>query len=211
MATATRRRSRATPQESGSARELVLAASKLMAERDSLDVSFVDIAEQAGLPQGLIGYYFGNKEGLLFAVLESSVGDALKELDNLLQSDLTPEEKMRLHLHGVVMAYFRAPFFNRLLQFMSRNASPERAAALTEQFIRPMTAAQERIIDEGVAAGIFRPIDKMLFFFATVGAADGLHASRFILTAVFGEELDAALSKRNAKLIVDVFMRFLLV
>ena len=207
MSNAARRRSKAPPENSESARQLIAAASELMRERDSLDVSFVDIAERAGLPQGLIGYYFGNKEGLLYAVLESSVSDALKQLDLLLHSGLGPEEKMRLHLHGVVMAYYRVPFFNRLLQAMARDASAERVRTISERLIRPMTAAQERIIDEGVAAGVFRPVDKMLFYFATVGAADGLHSSRFILDSVFGEEWDASLSKRNAALVVDMFMR----
>lgn len=205
-----RRARRQPPQDSRSARQLVAAAADLMRERDSLDISFVDIAQRASLPQGLISYYFGNKEGLLYAVLEDSIGSALAQLDALAHSDLNPAEKMRLHLHGVVTAYFRTPFFNRLLQFLARNASPERVQLITDKMVRPMTEAQGKIIDEGIAQGLFRPVDKMLFYFATVGAADGLHSSQFILNAVFGEEINSNLNKRNAAAIADIFMRGIL-
>ena len=181
-----------------------------MGERDSLNISFVDIADRAGLPQGLISYYFGNKEGLLYAVLENSLGSALAQLDTLARSNLNPAEKMRLHLHGIVTAYYRTPFFNRLLQSLTRCASPERVKLITDKMVRPMTEAQGLIIDEGIQLGLFRPVDKMLFYFATVGAADGLHSSQFILNAIFGEEINADLHKRNAAAITDIFMRSLL-
>lgn len=207
---ATKRAERQPPQDSETARQLVAATAALMRERDTLDISFVDIAERAKLPQGLISYYFGNKEGLLYAILKTSLGNALVKLDALARSDRDPAEKMRLHLQGVVTAYFQTPFLNRLLQTFTRNASAERVALITDTLVRPVIKAQGRIIDEGVAQGLFKPVDKMLFYFAVVGAADGLHASQFILNAVFDQEITADLHKRNAAAIADIFMRGLL-
>jgi AcrR family transcriptional regulator len=206
----TKRAKRQPSLDSLSALQLITAAADLMRERDSLDISFVDISERAELPQGLISYYFGNKEGLLYAVLEKSLGSALSQLDVLANSNLNPAEKMRLHLHGVVTAYFRTPFFNRLLQSLTRNASADRVQLITDKMVRPMIEAQGRIIDEGIEQGLFRPVDKMLFYFATVGAADGLHSSQFILKAIFSADFDAALHKRNSATIADIFMRALL-
>ncbi|QSB44720.1 TetR family transcriptional regulator [Tsuneonella flava] len=203
-------RARGDPANSESAQQLVQAAIDLMRERDTLDVSFVDIAERAGHPQGLIGYYFGNKQGLLVAALERSIARALAQLESLLAADYDPVEKMRMHLNGIAEAYFRFPFFNRLLQAMVRDGSPEEAARLTQRLIHPMMDAQATIIDAGVAQGVFRPVDKKLFYFATVGAADGLNAARFILGSELGEEIDAEVSKRNAAAVIDFFLAGLL-
>jgi hypothetical protein len=121
-------------------------------------------------------------------------------------------DKMRLHLRGVVRAYWKTPYFNRLLQAMSRDSTPERIERIAAEFIRPMTAAQSAIIDEGVAAGVFRPVDKMLLYFSVIGAADAIHASRFILSSVYGvAAVDKDLHKAHASHIADVFLRTLLV
>jgi len=69
-----------------------------------------------------------------------------------------------------------------------------------------MMDAQAAIIDAGVAQGVFRPVDKKLFYFATVGAADGLNAARFILGEALGEDINAETSKRNAAAIIDFFL-----
>jgi AcrR family transcriptional regulator len=205
-----RRRGNRAPQDSETARQLVRAATEVMIERDTLDISYVDIGAKADLPPGLIGYYFGNKEGLLYAILETAVKDGLEQLDALIASDLSATEKLRLHLHGVVTAYHRAPYFNRLLKAMTRDSSPDRVTLIADRMIRPMTEAQGRIIDEGIATGEFRPIDKMRFYFSVVGAADSLHSSRFILNSVFGiDEIDQSLHHQNKADLVEMFMRFI--
>lgn len=206
------RRGRRKSVDRSSADKLIRATAALMRERDTLDVSFVEIAERADLPSGLIGYYFGNKEGLLFALLERDVKDALGQLDALAASDWSPVDKMRLHLRGVVRAYWKTPYFNRLVTAMSREASPERAARVAAEFIRPMTEAQSAIIDEGIAAGLFRSVDKMLFYFSVVGAADAIHSSRFILSSVYGVDgVGDALHRLHAAHIAEVFLRTLLI
>ncbi|MEH3099963.1 TetR family transcriptional regulator [Sphingomonas adhaesiva] len=208
----TSRRGRRDGADSASATALVKATAALMRERDTLDVSFVEIAERAGLPAGLIGYYFGNKEGLLFAVLERDVKYALAQLDALVASDWSPVDKMRLHLRGVVRAYYKTPYFNRLVQAMTRDASPERVARIAAEFIGPMTKAQGAIMDEGVADGLFREVDRMLFYFSVIGAADAIHASRFILSSVYGvAEVTPDLHRRHAAHIAEVFLHTLLI
>ena len=68
-----------------------------------------------------------------------------------------------------------------------------------------------RYFHEAVASGEFRPIDPKLFYFNTIGAADGLYANRFTLSAVFGglPAADAALHRRYRAQTVDILMRAL--
>ena len=52
----------------GNSREALLdAASDLMRELDTIDLGIVEIAQRAGVNHAMIRYFFGSKEGLLFA------------------------------------------------------------------------------------------------------------------------------------------------
>lgn len=187
---------------------LLEATAALMRERDTLDVSFVEIGQRAGLPPGLIGYYFGNKEGLLHALLERDVREAIGRLDRLVSSNGSATEKMRLHIRGVATAFHRSPYFNRLLQSMTRDAGPDRVAAITSSLVQPLVAAQGKIIDEGIATGEFRHVDKMLFYFSVIGAADALYSSRFIANEIYGvESIDRNLHNENATHLAEFLVR----
>ena len=51
------------------AERLLVAASELMIERSSIEVSLSDIAQKSGVNAALVKYHFGNKDGLLLALL----------------------------------------------------------------------------------------------------------------------------------------------
>lgn len=187
---------------------LLEATAALMRERDTLDVSFVEIGRRASLPPGLIGYYFGNKEGLLHALLDRDVKDAIGRLDRLVNSSWSATEKMRLHIRGVATAFHRLPYFNRLLQSMTRDAGADRVAAITNSLVRPLVTAQGKIIDEGIATGEFREVDRMLFYFSVIGAADALYSSRSIANEVYGVgHVDRGLHNENAAHLADLLVR----
>jgi hypothetical protein len=61
-------------------RSLLLAASKLFAEKGFENTRTLEIAKEAGANEALIGRYFGGKEGLLIAVIKNE--EALKIVMN---------------------------------------------------------------------------------------------------------------------------------
>lgn len=61
-----------------SRRRFLDAAEEVFAEKGFAKASFADIAERAGISRGSISAHFGNKEGLLMAVLERAT-DILHE------------------------------------------------------------------------------------------------------------------------------------
>ena len=54
------------------AEKLLVAASELMIERSSIEISLSDIAQKSGVNAALVKYHFGNKDGLLLALLAFS-------------------------------------------------------------------------------------------------------------------------------------------
>ncbi|MDG5498026.1 TetR family transcriptional regulator [Niveispirillum sp. BGYR6] len=178
------------PQTRGLARDLLLAAaSDIMRERDSLELSLSDIANRAGVNSALVKYYFGNKHGLLLALLERDLAIAIEQLQGLVRMSISPTRKMRAHLSGVVKIYFQFPYLNRLSVELLRDADIKVAQRIADRFLRPIYDAYTQMINEGVAAGEFQYVDPKLFYFMVIGACDQIFTARFVLKYVHGEEM----------------------
>lgn len=164
---------------------LLDAASSLLGERDSLAVSLSEISARSGLNHGLVGYYFGSKEGLLTALLERDALTALAALDRLVQSSLPPDVKLERHIRGVIQTYYRFPYINRLISRL-QSESQETAELLARIFISPLQALQYRIIEEGIAQGLFRPVEPWFLYHMLIGMCEFIFQSRNTLPYLEG-------------------------
>lgn len=180
------------------ARDLLLAtASGIMREGDIVDVSLSDLSLRSGLNSALVKYYFGNKAGLLLALLERDMADILRAVDALLAKDMDPEAKLRRHMDAVVDTFFRVPYIHRLLMRLIRESEPAEAQRLADSYLKPLLAAYERLISDGVEAGVFRAVDPQLFYFTVIGAADRFFSARLVLKYCSGTDvLDEGLRDR---------------
>jgi AcrR family transcriptional regulator len=180
------------------ARDLLLAtASEIMREGDIVDVSLSDLSCRSGLNSALVKYYFGNKAGLLLALLERDMADILQAVDALLAKDMDPEAKLRRHMDAVVDTFFRVPYIHRLLMRLIRESESAEAQRLADSYLKPLLAAYERLISDGVEAGVFRAVDPQLFYFTVIGAADRFFSARLVLRHCSGTDvLDEALRDR---------------
>lgn len=95
------RRRRALRRDGLSTRAIVLeAAGKVFAERGFAEATSKEICERAGANSAAVNYYFGGKENLYEEVLVEAHRQmvSLEDLDQLLSSDGTPEDKLRAFL-----------------------------------------------------------------------------------------------------------------
>lgn len=166
--------------------QLLIAAAELMTERGSTDVSLSHIAGKSGLNSALVKYYFGSKSGLLLALLRKVMGPGMEQLRHLPEMNLTPQQKLRVHISGIVQTYFRHPFINRLMHQLLADDPATFGPLLAEEFSRPVAEVQRKILEEGVSAGVFHPIDPLLFYFHINGACDQLFFGQYQLESVFG-------------------------
>ena len=206
-------KARAGGEASGaSAREqLLAAASQIMRDGDTINLSLSELSLRAGLNSALVKYYFGNKMGLMLALLERDMGNIVAGLGALVAKDMDPEDKLRRHLGAVIDTYYRFPYLNRLLMQMVRDSAPADAARIADLYLKPIADAYEKLITEGVKAGEFRKVDPQLFYFAVTGAADRFFSARLVLRHCYDQEdISEEMRDRYREHTVDLIMRGIL-
>jgi AcrR family transcriptional regulator len=172
--------------KSSTAEKLLVAASELMIERSSIEVSLSDIAQKSGVNAALVKYHFGNKDGLLLALLARDAATELAQLEYLLAQPMTPTAKLKLHIAGIIGAYHRSPYMNRLIHYLLHESTAEAADEVSKFFVAPLLDFHRRLLAEGVRAGEFRKVDPVLFYTSLIGACDHLFFGRHAMSRATG-------------------------
>ncbi len=168
------------------AEKLLVAASELMIERSSTDVSLSDIAQKSGVNAALVKYHFGNKDGLLLALLARDAATEVANLEYLLAQPISPTEKLKLHIGGIIRAYRRFPYMNRLIHYLLHETSADAADEVSKFFVAPLLDFHRRLLAEGIRAGEFRKVDPVFFYTSLIGACDHLFFGRQAMSRASG-------------------------
>lgn len=196
------------------ARALLLeTASAIMREGDIVDISLSELSLRSGLNSALVKYYFGNKAGLLKALLDRDMAAIVKSVDALVtKDDMDPEAKLRRHISKVIDTYFAYPYLNRLLMRLVRESDDAEAKRIADLYLRPLNTAYEKLIRQGVSQGVFRDIDPSMFYFLVTGAADRFFSARLVLRHCFDtDSLTDELRERYKAHVMDIVMHGILV
>lgn len=177
---------RTVPARNPTADKLLVAASELMIERNSLEISLSDLAQKSGVNAALVKYHFGNKEGLLLALLARDAEAEVVNLEYLLAQPISATEKLKLHIAGIINAYYRFPYLNRLIHLLLHESDAKSANEVSRFFIKPLFDFQRRLLDEGVASGEFRKVDPVLFYTSLIGSCDHLFHGRNAISRATG-------------------------
>src|ERR1700742_1929595 len=174
------------PARNPTAEKLLIAASELMIERSSIEISLSDIAQKSGVNAALVKYHFGNKDGLLLALLARDAATEMAQLEYLLAQPITPTAKLRLHIAGIIRAYHQFPYMNRLIHYLLHESSADAADEVSKFFVAPLLNFHRRLLGEGIKAGEFRNIDPVLFYTSLIGACDHLFFGRHAMARATG-------------------------
>ncbi|MBN2471751.1 MAG: hypothetical protein JXN59_13605, partial [Anaerolineae bacterium] len=110
---------------------------------------------------------------LLIAVLESGLEQVIGDLEAISAAALPPQEKLRRYIHAHVMSVTRNVAVAALMIFEMRTTLslpevPDRYLAQRDHF----EGLYRGVIAEGIAAGVFRPVDVGIFARTLLGAAN---------------------------------------
>jgi AcrR family transcriptional regulator len=177
---------RLSPTKNPTAEKLLVAASELMIERSAVGVSLSDIAQKSGVNAALVKYHFGNKDGLLLALLARDAATEMAQLDYLWTQPITPTAKLKLHIAGIIRAYHQFPYMSRLIHYLLYESTAESADEVSKFFVAPLLDFHRRLLAQGIKAGEFRHIDPVLFYTSLIGACDHLFFGRHAMSRATG-------------------------
>ena len=192
----------------GAREQLLDTASAIMREGDIVDISLSELSLRSGLNSALVKYYFGNKAGLLKALLDRDWQAIVTSVDALIKKDgWGPEAKLRRHISKVIDTFYAVPYLNRLTMRLVRESDDAEARRIADCYLSPIYRAYEQLIGDGVKAGVFRPIDPQLFYFTVTGAVDRFFSARLVLKHCFDQDtLTEELRDRYRQHTVDIIM-----
>lgn len=196
------------PSQSASRALLLETASSIMREGDIVDVSLSELSERSGLNSALVKYHFGNKAGLLTALLDRDWRAIVESVDALVARDgWSAHDKLRRHISKVIDTYYAVPYLNQLTMRLVRDSDEAEARRIADNYLSPLYHAYEQLIGQGVAEGAFRPVDPQMFYFTVTGAADRFFSARLVLRHCFGQDtLTEDLRDRYREHTVDIIM-----
>jgi AcrR family transcriptional regulator len=172
--------------KSATADKLLLAASELMIERASIEISLSDIAQKSGVNAALVKYHFGNKDGLLLALLARDAAKEMAQLEYLLAQPISPTAKLKLHIAGIIRAYRQFPYMNRLIHYLLHESSGDAADEVSKFFVAPLLEFHRRLLADGIRKGEFRKVDPVMFYTSLIGACDHLFFARHAMSRAAG-------------------------
>lgn len=141
------RRTRAEMEETRST--LVITARKVFSERGYAGTSMDDLTAQAGLTRGALYHHFGDKKGLLAAVVEQI--DA--EMDARLQAISDNADDAWMGFRSRCQAYLKMalePEFQRLVLRDARSVLGGTSPEAQRYCVESMQRLLENLIEEGV-------------------------------------------------------------
>ena len=98
----------------------------------------------------------------------------------------TPTAKLKLHIAGIIRAYHRFPYMNRLIHYLLHESVAGSADEVSKFFVAPLLDFHRRLLAEGIKAGEFRNIDPVLFYTSLIGACDHLFFGRHAMSRATG-------------------------
>ena len=195
----------------GARDQLLEAACQIMRDGDAVDLSLSELSLRSGLNSALVKYYFGNKSGLMLALLERDMGNVVSQLQALVAKEMDPEDKLRRHIGAVIDTYYTFPYLNRLLMRMIRDSAPSEAKRIADLYLKPLSDAYTALIQDGVKAGKFRDVDPQMFYFSVTGAWDRFFNARQVLKHCYDQqEVSEEIRDRYREHTVELIMRGLL-
>jgi AcrR family transcriptional regulator len=147
------------PRDAGQTRKRILDAATVEFARKGLGGARVDaIAARAKSNKRMIYHYFGSKEGLFSAVLESAYLAIRAAEQRLRLEELPPEEAMATLVRFTWDYYLAHPEFLTLVNSENlHRAKHLKASDAIRQTSGQLVAMVGRILERGVRAGVFRP------------------------------------------------------
>jgi len=148
--------------------EVLQAATRLFIEKGFYQTTIKDIASAAGMSEVALYREATSKQEILLAILDQQLDALSMDLYAVVNTTLSPEEKLRLAIQMYVGRLSEDIELTQLVLLEYRSLEPDFQARHISRRDR-LEQLWRRILREGVRAGVFRPVDVSVVTFAMLG------------------------------------------
>ncbi len=156
---------------------LIQYSAKLFAKRGYEGASLDAIAQAAQVNKAMVSYHFGGKQGLYSAVLLASIRKIAAKLDPARNESLSPPDRLRCFIAGMVEALREAPEFPFIVLREEMSGGERLEAEVMKEFIGFFELDRD-ILQAGMDAGDFKKVDTHEAHLAIVGSLAFFMASQ---------------------------------
>ena len=164
--------------------EIIEAAADVLRENGYDATTMKDIAGRVNLTAASLYHHFKNKDFLLIAVLEFGLAQAIAKIETVVQTDASPQDKLREMVHAHIGDVTDNPTVGAAMVFeikslMNATTAGRGNGNRTEFIERRDAFFQQRdyfenlfrnVIQEGIDAGVFRKVDAGILAKTMLGA-----------------------------------------
>lgn len=156
---------------------IILAATKIFAQKGFFQARISDIAREAGVADGTVYIYFESKDAILIAIFEDQMKAVLENMVFQLSKEQDPVRKLEVFAYTHLDLIEQDPDMAEIIQVELRQSGRFMKEYKNEQFLRYLDLIEE-IVREGQKEGIFKKeVMPSVFKRAFFGALDEM--SRF--------------------------------
>ncbi|HEX2908955.1 MAG TPA: TetR/AcrR family transcriptional regulator [Phototrophicaceae bacterium] len=165
----------------------ILQAAAHVLQRNGYEATTMkDIAAEVNLTAASLYHHFRNKDALLLAVLEAGIELVISQIEPIVHSTATSDEKLRQMMFAHIVSLTRNTAVGAALVFEIKSlisitpppgqpVDPDVAEVLERQvtFIARRDQFENlyrQVLHEGITAGCFRPVDVPIFVKTMLGA-----------------------------------------
>ncbi|MFZ5979885.1 MAG: TetR/AcrR family transcriptional regulator [Candidatus Zixiibacteriota bacterium] len=157
---------------------IVRAASRVFGRRGIYDFKMIDIANEAGIGKGTLYEYFRSKEEIISGAYKLVLRDYKSFLEEKTGYVTSPVDKLRGYIRLTFEFFeFNDNILRLIFDFWAAGISHRDSRFLLEnvdESYRETVRHVKNIIDEGIAAGVFKPVDSEGTATLLLAVMDGL-------------------------------------
>jgi AcrR family transcriptional regulator len=154
--------------------EIVRAAAAAFGESGYRAATLDAVAERAGLSKVTLYRYVSSKEDLLSLVFERTIASFRQGLRQIVEAQLPADETLRRIVRYQVSLLAGHQSFLRVF-FSEESGLPAAMAARAARARREYDHAIERVVRDGIAAGVLRDLPPTMVVFGILGMCNWLH------------------------------------
>ena len=170
------------------ARRILAAAERIFAERGLAGARTDEIAAAARANKALLYYYFGDKQRLHRAVLENLFSQLHAAIEAASPRRASPREHLLAYVDGYFDFVSSHPNYPRLVQREVMDCG-KHLPWIVQQYFRPLHQRLCQAIEQGIAAGDFRPVDPSNTVFSIIAMTIFYFAAAPVLSGILGRDV----------------------